>query len=211
MNPFIGEIVGFAGNYAPRGWALCDGQLLAINSNTALFSILGTTYGGDGRTTFALPDLRGRIPIHAGQGPGLTNRRLGQRFGTELNYMSILQMPNHNHQATLSITTAVGGITGAASATMNINNTASATEGGDGSYLGYSEGGALYNGTAEAGKALAADAITVDTSGLGINLSSIAGSATIGYTGNQQGQNNMQPVEVINFIIAMQGTYPPRS
>uniref|UniRef100_UPI003D32E146 phage tail protein n=1 Tax=Granulosicoccus sp. 3-233 TaxID=3417969 RepID=UPI003D32E146 len=82
-NPTLGEIMLFAGNFAPRGWALCDGQLLAISANTALFSILGTTYGGDGRTTFALPDLRGRSAVHAGNGPGLTPRRLGQKFGAE--------------------------------------------------------------------------------------------------------------------------------
>lgn len=83
MEPFIGEITLFAGNFAPRGWAFCDGQLLSINSNQALFSILGTTYGGDGRTTFALPDLRGRVPIHAGQGIGLSNRPLGSTGGME--------------------------------------------------------------------------------------------------------------------------------
>ena len=82
-NPFIGAVVMFAGNFAPRGWALCDGQLLPINQNQALFSILGTTYGGDGRTTFGLPDLRGRVPLHAGQGPGLTNYKLGQKGGSE--------------------------------------------------------------------------------------------------------------------------------
>ena len=78
-EPFIGEITMFGGNFAPSGWAFCDGQLLAISSNSALFSLLGTTYGGDGRTTFALPDLRGRVPIHAGQGPGLPSVRLGQK------------------------------------------------------------------------------------------------------------------------------------
>ncbi len=78
-EPFIGEIrmVGF--NFAPRGWASCDGQLLPISQNQALFALLGTTYGGDGRTTFALPDLRSRVPMHAGQGPGLPDRRLGER------------------------------------------------------------------------------------------------------------------------------------
>ena len=75
----LGEIKMFGGNFAPRGWALCDGQLLAISQNTALFSLLGTTYGGDGRTTFGLPDLRGRTPIHAGNGPGLSSRRLGEK------------------------------------------------------------------------------------------------------------------------------------
>ena len=83
MDPLIGEIIMFAGNFPPRGWAFCDGQLLDINSHSALFSILGTTYGGDGRTTFALPDLRSRVPIHEGHGPGLSNYRLGQKSGGE--------------------------------------------------------------------------------------------------------------------------------
>lgn len=82
-EPFLGEISLFAGNFAPRGWAFCDGQLLAISQNTALFSLLGTTYGGDGRTTFALPDLRGRVPLHPGTGPGLTARTLGESGGVE--------------------------------------------------------------------------------------------------------------------------------
>jgi microcystin-dependent protein len=96
-EPFIGEISMFAGNFAPRGWAFCDGQLLAISSNTALFSLLGTTYGGDGRTTFALPDLRGRVPIHAGNGPGLSDYRLGQKGGTETTTLTVNQLPSHNH------------------------------------------------------------------------------------------------------------------
>jgi len=81
MDPFIAEICMFAGNFAPRGWAFCEGQLLAISSHSALFSLLGTTYGGDGRTTFALPDLRGRTPVHPGHGPGLSSYKLGQRGG----------------------------------------------------------------------------------------------------------------------------------
>lgn len=87
----------FAGNFAPRGWALCDGQILPISQNTALFSILGTTYGGDGRTTFALPDLRGRVPVHPGTGAGLTSYRLGQRGGVESVTLSPPQIPSHNH------------------------------------------------------------------------------------------------------------------
>ena len=97
QEPFIGEIVMFAGNFAPRGWALCDGQLLPISSNTALFSILGTTYGGDGRTTFGLPDLRSRVPIHAGTGPELSTRRLGSKSGSETNILSVLNLPSHSH------------------------------------------------------------------------------------------------------------------
>ena len=82
-DPFIGEISMFGGNFAPRNWAFCDGQLLPISQHNALFSLLGTTYGGDGRTTFALPDLRGRAPVHAGTGPGLSQVRLGQALGSE--------------------------------------------------------------------------------------------------------------------------------
>jgi len=96
-DPFVGEIRMFAGNFAPQGWAFCNGQLLAISQNEALFSLLGTAYGGDGRTTFALPDLRGRIPLHAGSGPGLSPRPLGSSGGTEKETVTINQMAPHSH------------------------------------------------------------------------------------------------------------------
>lgn len=96
-EPFIAEIRIFAGNFAPRSWAFCDGQLLPVAQNTALFSLIGTTYGGDGRSTTALPDLQGRAAMHPGRGPGLTSRRLGQRGGVETVTLSEAQMPNHNH------------------------------------------------------------------------------------------------------------------
>jgi len=96
-EPFVGQIIMFGGNFAIRGWALCDGQLLAISQNDALFSLLGTTYGGDGRTTFGLPDLRGRVPIHQGQGPGLSPRTLGQKIGAEQVSLTANEMPSHNH------------------------------------------------------------------------------------------------------------------
>lgn len=96
-EPFVGEIRMFAGNFAPRGWAFCDGQLLAVSQNDALFSLLGTIYGGDGRTTFGLPEMRGRIPIHAGSGPGLSQRRLGAKLGTEKETLIVNQLPSHNH------------------------------------------------------------------------------------------------------------------
>jgi microcystin-dependent protein len=99
-EPFIAEIRIFAGNFAPRSWAFCDGQLLPVSQNTALFSLIGTTYGGDGRTTMGLPNLQGRTPMHPGTGPGLTARRLGQVGGVETVTLSEAQMPNHNHQAT---------------------------------------------------------------------------------------------------------------
>ena len=101
-NPFIGEITIFAGNFAPRNWAFCNGQLLNIAQNSALFAILGTTYGGDGRTTFGLPDLAGRAAMHAGSGPGLTSRRLGVKGGVTNVTLTAAQIPAHSHSVTVS-------------------------------------------------------------------------------------------------------------
>jgi microcystin-dependent protein len=102
-EPYIGQISIFAGNFAPKGWALCNGQLLSIAQNTALFSILGTTYGGNGQTTFALPNLQGRVPIHAGQLSGGSNYSLGEEAGTETVTLLSTQMPAHTHTAVVSI------------------------------------------------------------------------------------------------------------
>lgn len=96
-EPFIAEVKIFAGNFAPRGWAFCNGQLLPIAQNTALFSLIGTTYGGDGRTTTALPDMQGRAAMHPGRGPGLTSRRLGERAGESEVTLTAAQMPQHTH------------------------------------------------------------------------------------------------------------------
>ncbi len=97
MEPFIGEIRLFGFNFAPRGWAFCNGQLLSIAQNTALFSLIGTYYGGNGQTTFALPNLQGRVPIHQGQGPGLTPRTIGEMAGTEVVTLIQTEIPMHNH------------------------------------------------------------------------------------------------------------------
>ncbi len=107
-EPFIAEIRIFAGNFAPRGWAFCNGQLLPIAQNTALFSLIGTTYGGDGRTTTALPNLQGRFTMHNGRGPGLTSRRLGERGGTETNTLTPAQMPSHTHTAVVHAANVLG-------------------------------------------------------------------------------------------------------
>jgi microcystin-dependent protein len=108
-EPFIGQIIMSGFNFAPRGYATCDGQILSIAQNTALFSLLGTTFGGNGQTTFALPDLRGRVPIHQGQGPGLTNRTMGEQAGEENHTLISTEMPMHNHLfSTNNVAGAVG-------------------------------------------------------------------------------------------------------
>ena len=94
----LGDVVPVGFNFCPRGTAEAAGQLLPINQNQALFSILGTQFGGDGRTSFGLPDLRGRLPVHEGQGPGLSDRRIGQKFGAETNTLNMTQMPSHTHR-----------------------------------------------------------------------------------------------------------------
>lgn len=103
-DPFVAEIQIFAGNFEPAGWKFCNGQLLPLSQNTALFSLLGTTYGGDGQADFALPDLRGCLPIHWGQGPGLTNRDLGEVGGQESVALLANEVPSHNHPVVVNAT-----------------------------------------------------------------------------------------------------------
>ena len=102
-DPFIGEIRPVPYNFAPRGWAFCNGQILPINQNTALFSLIGTTFGGNGQTTFALPDLRGRVPLGVGSGPGLAPRTLGERAGSESVTLNVNEMPAHSHGVNVSV------------------------------------------------------------------------------------------------------------
>lgn len=191
MDPFIGEILMFGGNFAPRAWAFCDGQLLAISSNTALFSILGTTYGGDGRTSFALPDLRGRLPIHAGTGPGLSTRKLGARGGVEEYNMNILTLASHGHLADLSSLTATASVavsTGAGDA----NNPSSKFLASSGAVSAFMDEG-------------------TPNKHLGGVSAVVGGTVTIGNTGNSQPINNIAPSSCINYIICMQGVFPSRS
>lgn len=169
-DPFIGEISLFAGNFAPRGWALCDGQLLAISSHSALFSILGTTYGGDGKTTFALPDLRGRVPLHPGTGPGLDPRKLGERTGAATTHLTVNQLPAHSHNLM------------AQSAPGSNNSPA---------------GDVLATGTTRLYSPDPPDAVM--------------NHAAIAATGGNQALSLMQPSLGVNFIIALQGTYPSRN
>lgn len=132
-EPFIAEIRIFAGNFAPRSWAFCDGQVLPIANNTALFSLIGTTYGGDGISTTALPDLQGRVPMHPGRGPGLTARRLGQRFGVDRITLNETQIPSHTHIAGANSSGGTSGTPG--------NTTAIAASGFDSLYQTDTTGG----------------------------------------------------------------------
>ena len=181
-QPFLGQISMFAGNFAPRSWAFCDGQLLAISQNQALFSLLGTIYGGDGRTTFALPDLRGRIPIHFGNGPGLSSRRIGEKGGAELHFLLPSELPAHTHSLQ-------GGVT------IGTNENAANSNEGAGNVLAAGE--SIYNsGPADFEEPLG-----------GVSSNSLS----VGNTGESRGHNNMSPFGVINFIIALQGIFPSRS
>ncbi len=181
MEPlFLGEIQMFAGNFAPRNWAFCDGSLLPIAQNTALFSILGTTYGGDGRTTFALPDLRSRIPMHAGSGPGLSPKRLGQKGGNEDTTLSITNLPPT--PVTISGDVTVG------------------TSDEDGN-------------TTEAGGNIIANSAGRDFA-TGVPVESSLGGVTNSLSGQVPGSStsfsNTPPFLCVNYIIALQGSYPTR-
>jgi microcystin-dependent protein len=191
MDPFLAEIVMFGGNFAPRGWAFCDGQLLPISQYSALFSILGTTYGGDGRTTFALPDMRGRAAIHAGNGPGLSDRRLGAKGGSETNTLNTTQLPSHNHTGTGKLVVsnapaAASDPTGGVPAVANGRVVSGAGNGGQ----------VQVNGWGTTGNGHGAN------NGVAV---------TINNTGGNQSVNNMQPWLAINYIIALQGVFPSRS
>ena len=191
MDPIIGEILMFGGNFAPRGWAFCDGQLMAISSNTALFSIIGTTYGGDGRTTFALPDLRGRLPIHAGTGPGLSTRKLGARGGVEEYNMNILNLASHSHLVDHSSLTAT--------ASLAVNSGAGDSNDPSGKVIASSGSISAFLDEGTPNKYLG---------GVG---AVVGGTVTVGNTGNSQDINNIAPSSCINYIISLFGTYPSRS
>jgi microcystin-dependent protein len=172
-EPFIGQIIMFGGNFAPRGWAKCEGQLLPISRYSALFSILGTTYGGDGRTTFGLPDLRGRVAIGDGNSPGLSDYRLGSKGGSENVTLTTNQIPSHNHSYTNDVVkispmpATSSQPTGYLGATNNLNIFANPS------------GGNASNNTNN--------------------------------TGGQQSFDIRQPYQTVNYIIALQGTFPSRS
>jgi microcystin-dependent protein len=214
QDHFLGEIrwVGF--NFAPVGWAKCDGQLLPISQNTALFALLGTTYGGNGQTTFALPDFRSRTIVHNGQGPGLSNRDMGEQGGTETHTLSVAEIPAHSHGGGAhthdipSLTVNIGASSGAAtqvSPAGNLLATATlAAGGGNGNGNG---GNAKVTNIYGAGPANAT---------LGAGSSTVAGTTGSGNGGSDpagggQPHATMPPFLTGNCIIAVTGIFPSRS
>jgi microcystin-dependent protein len=196
MNPLLGQIIMFAGNFAPRNWAFCQGQILQISEYTALFSILGTTYGGNGRTTFALPDLRGRAPIHSGRAPGLSTYNLGQKGGLEQVVLNIAQMPTHSH-TTGDIASEDQHILLSSAAAVN-----ETPKEGDVPAVANFPGSI----TAQNVKSFGPPTNVV-------NGQTISGNAglTISNTGGGASHENRQPYLVINYIICINGDYPPRN
>ena len=174
MNPFIGEIRIYGFNFAPKGWALCNGQLMAIAQNTALFSILGTTYGGNGQTTFGLPNLQDSVPIHAGQGPNTSDYSLGQVGGEPTVTLNQQELPAHTHP--------VNALNG-----FPANLSAPDPQAG---MSKSSQGNAWLN---------------PPSSPVPMSMS------IVGLQGGDQPHNNMMPYLTLNFCIALQGIFPPRS
>lgn len=181
MEGYIAEIRMFAGNFAPRSWAFCQGQLMSIAQNTALFALVGTTYGGNGQTTFGLPDFRGRVAVGTGQGPGLFNIDLGEMAGVNTTTLIITNLPAHNHTVT-------------GTATLKGNNDAPNSTDPTGRYLAASN---IY--TNQAG-----DLANMNAGAIGLNL-------TTAIAGNNQPFSIMQPYLGMNYIICLEGIFPSRN
>ncbi|MES2382755.1 MAG: tail fiber protein [Bacteroidota bacterium] len=202
MEGTIGEIRLFASNFAPKNWAYCAAQVVQIRANTALFSILGTTYGGDGSTTFMLPDLQGRVALGAGQGAGLTNYALGAKTGTETVVLDITQLPAHNHQAV-----AQPGI-GSGTAKIMAVGTAGGASSPGGNYIGQDTINMLTS-YASGGTIVGMDSRSVQIS----NVVATGGPASValGNNGGNLPHSNLQPYTALNYIICMYGIFPSRN
>ena len=206
IDPMLGSMCVFAGNFAPRGFALAQGQLLPISQNTALFSLLGTTYGGNGQTTFALPDTRGRALIGAGQGPGLSFMSLAQTGGQETTTLTLNHMPQHSHSASTSVqllnmdSSASTAVLKGLAATSNSNTpTGKVLANSPGRDNIYSDGAPNVE-------------LNPESIELNINLDMLFDSTTtVGLAGGSQPFSVRDPYLAINWIIALQGVFPSRN
>ena len=186
MDAYIGEVRIFGFNYAPQNWALCQGQLLSIMEHTTVFALLGTTYGGDGRTTFGLPDLRGRVPVGQGSGPGRYPRYMGQYGGSEDVTLSVANLPSHTHAATTELTLRAKCSTGEGDSENPVGNLPATAE-----------EGAPYSTGSAAG----------DMDGAAVQGTAVT---TIANTGSGQAFDNHSPFQVLNYCICLSGVWPPR-
>lgn len=202
MEPYIGQIQAFGFNFPPRGWSTCAGQQLSIAQNSALFSLLGTVYGGNGQTTFALPDLRGRSAISYGQGPGLSLYDIGEASGTESTTLTLNNMPSHNHTAVASATTGTVQITATLQANSAVGSNALPAAG---NYLAGLAGKAGFYATSAG--------TTVDLAGVTATgtVSGGAPAVTVANNGGSQPMSILSPYLALNFCIALTGVFPSRN
>jgi microcystin-dependent protein len=210
MEPFVGEINYVAFNFAPDGWLQCDGQTLPISQYQALFALIGTTYGGNGTTNFALPDMRGRVPVHQGQHPGGSMYKLGQTAGSENTTLTVNQLPAHTHAATansVSNSTIAPGAT--ATSTLKAVNNDADQKNASGNALANAKG--LNSAYSSAAPNVSMNAASIETTlnGLGITTTTNT-TVNIAPAGNSQPLSMMQPYTVVNCIIAWNGVFPSR-
>ncbi|MCW9707148.1 phage tail protein [Fodinibius salsisoli] len=198
LDFLISSIIGWGPSWAPRGWAVCQGQMIAISQYTAVFSLIGTTYGGDGRTTFALPDLRGRAPIGYGQGPGTKHYPQGTRTGTEEQRLTVLEMPGHTHAAN----------------TQNLSSSVAASSETEGDTNVPGPNKVLAKGVIDKsgpGNKPAKTYVESSKADTTLHGGDVTGNITNSTTGGGQPFSILQPVTAINYIFCMQGVFPSRS
>ncbi|WP_119680975.1 phage tail protein [Indioceanicola profundi] len=204
-EPFLGTVMIWAPNFAPRGWAFCQGQIMSISTNSALFSLLGVVYGGNGQTTFGLPNLAGRVPVGQGQSAGTSSYVLGQTSGTETVTLTTAQMPMHNHGATVTFT-------GAPSVSLQASQSQATSEKPDAGSLLADAAPAI--GTAAGPKIYVASGDTGDRvtlGGVSGNAGTLAGTVAVAPNGSSQPFTVVQPYQVLNYVIALEGVFPSRN
>ncbi|WP_242447047.1 phage tail protein [Nitrosomonas supralitoralis] len=210
MEPFVGEISYVAFNFAPQGWFPCDGQTLSINQYAVLYSLLGTTYGGNGTTTFALPDMRGRVPVHQGQHPGGSTFILGRSSGTETMTLTVNNMPVHSHSATAtSASTSAVAPGSTATSTLKAVNSDADIKTAAGNSLANAKG--LNTAYSASAPNVNMHSASIETTLNGLNIvTTTSTNVDIGTAGGSQSFSVMQPYTVVNCIIAGDGIYPSR-